>query len=101
MACRDARGSISWSTCCRQSRVRGRIPVFGGDQWRPFLHVDDAAPPFVQLLCLPPGRGAEIFNIGANSENYTIAQVGQIIKRIVPEAELVVDLSATIGGTIA
>jgi nucleoside-diphosphate-sugar epimerase len=69
----------------------GRITVFGGDQWRPFLHVDDAADAVAQLLCLPPGRGAEIFNIGANSENYTIAQVGQIIKGIVPEAELIVE----------
>ena len=67
----------------------GCITVFGGDQWRPFLHVDDAADAVAQLLCLPPGRGAEIFNVGSNSENYTIAQVGQIVKRIVPEAELV------------
>jgi len=71
----------------------GCITVFGGDQWRPFLHVDDAAIAVAQLLCLPPGRGAEIFNVGSNSENYTIAQVGQIIKRIVPEAELVVEPS--------
>ena len=67
------------------------ITVFGGDQWRPFLHVDDAADAVAQLLCLPPRRGAEIFNVGSNSENYTIAQVGEIIKRIVPEAELVVE----------
>ncbi len=69
----------------------GCITVFGGDQWRPFLHVDDAAVAVAKLLCLPPGRGAEIFNVGANSENYTIAQVGQIVKGIVPEAELIVE----------
>jgi nucleoside-diphosphate-sugar epimerase len=69
----------------------GRITVFGGDQWRPFLHVDDAALAVSQLLCLPPGRGAEIFNVGSNTENYTIAQVGEIVKRIVPEAELVIE----------
>jgi nucleoside-diphosphate-sugar epimerase len=69
----------------------GRITVFGGDQWRPFLHVDDAALAVAQLLCLPPGRGAEIFNVGSNAENYTIAQVGQIVKRIVPEAELIIE----------
>jgi nucleoside-diphosphate-sugar epimerase len=69
----------------------GRITVRGGDQWRPFLHVDDAAQAVAQLLCLPPGRGAEVFNVGSNTENYTIAQVGEIVKRIVPEAELVVE----------
>jgi nucleoside-diphosphate-sugar epimerase len=67
----------------------GRITVFGGDQWRPFVHVDDAALAVTQLLSLPPGRGAEIFNVGSNDENYTIADVGEIVKRIVPEAELV------------
>jgi nucleoside-diphosphate-sugar epimerase len=69
----------------------GCIPVFGGDQWRPFLHVDDAALAVTQLLCLPPGRGAEIFNVGSNAENYTIADLGKLVKRIVPEAELVVE----------
>jgi nucleoside-diphosphate-sugar epimerase len=69
----------------------GCIPVFGGDQWRPFLHVDDAALAVTQLLCLPPGRGAEIFNAGSNAENYTIADLGKLVKRIVPEAELVVE----------
>ena len=67
----------------------GCITVFGGDQWRPFLHVDDAALAVAQLLGLPPGRGAEIYNVGSNAENYTIARVGEIVKKIVPEAELV------------
>jgi nucleoside-diphosphate-sugar epimerase len=68
----------------------GRISIFGGDQWRPFLHVDDAALAVAQLLCLPPGRGAEVFNVGSDAENYTIAQVGEIVKRIVPEAQFIV-----------
>jgi nucleoside-diphosphate-sugar epimerase len=67
----------------------GRITVFGGNQWRPFLHVDDAARAVAQLLGLPPGRGAEIYNVGSNHENYTIAGVGEIVKKTVPEAELV------------
>jgi nucleoside-diphosphate-sugar epimerase len=67
----------------------GCITVFGGDQWRPFLHVDDAALAVAQLLSLPPGLGAEIFNVGSNAENYTIARVGEIVKKIVPEAELI------------
>jgi nucleoside-diphosphate-sugar epimerase len=69
----------------------GRITVFGGDQWRPFLHVDDAALAVAKLLHLPPGRGAEVFNVGSNRENYTIAQVGEIVRRIVPEAELILE----------
>lgn len=66
----------------------GQITVFGGDQWRPFLHVDDAALAVSELLRLPPGRGAEVFNVGSDKENYTIAQVGEIVKTVVPQAEL-------------
>jgi nucleoside-diphosphate-sugar epimerase len=69
----------------------GCITVFGGDQWRPFLHVDDAAQAVAQLLRLPPGLGAEIFNVGSNAENYTITRVGEIVKKIVPEAELILE----------
>jgi nucleoside-diphosphate-sugar epimerase len=71
-----------------KAAFEGRITVFGGDQWRPFLHVEDAALAVVRLLDLPPGRGADVFNVGSNKENYTIAQVGGIVKTVVPEAEL-------------
>jgi nucleoside-diphosphate-sugar epimerase len=67
-----------------------QITIFGGDQWRPFLHVDDAALAVQKLLQLPAGRGAEIFNVGSNVENYTITDVGEIIKKYVPDAELVI-----------
>ena len=67
-----------------------QITIFGGDQWRPFLHVDDAALAIQQLLQLPAGRGTEIFNVGSNTENYTINQIGEIIKKYVPDAELVI-----------
>lgn len=66
----------------------GAITVFGGSQWRPFLHVDDAALAISQLLRRPAGSGAEIFNVGSNKENYTIEQVAEIVKKYVPEAEI-------------
>jgi dTDP-D-glucose 4,6-dehydratase len=51
--------------------------------------VDDAALAIRKLLRLPAGRGAEIFNVGSNAENYTIKQVGEIIQKYVPDAKLV------------
>ena len=71
-----------------------RITVYGGDQWRPFVHVDDAALSLLKALEAP--RVAvqnEIFNVGSDDQNFTIAQVGEIIQQLVPEAELV-DLGA-------
>jgi len=72
-----------------KAMIDGEITVFGGDQWRPFLHVDDAARAVQMLLCLPMRAKAEVFNVGASRENYTIRQVGKIIKRCIPEAKLV------------
>jgi nucleoside-diphosphate-sugar epimerase len=70
--------------------VEGRITVSGGDQWRPFVHVDDAALAVFKALEAPlPVVHNRTFNVGSNEQNYTISQVGEVIQRIVPAAELV------------
>lgn len=70
--------------------VEHAITVFGGDQWRPFVHVDDAALAVLTVLeaPLPLVRG-QIFNVGSNGQNYTIRQVAEIIQSVVPDAEIV------------
>ena len=67
-----------------------KITVFGGDQWRPFLHVADAALGVFHAIEAPLAvvRG-ETFNVGSNHQNYTIRQVGEMIHALVPEAELI------------
>lgn len=72
-----------------KAAFEGRVAVFGGEQWRPFVHVDDAAHALVQLLRLPAGRGAEVFNVGSNQQNYTIDQVAEIVQNVLPETEIV------------
>jgi nucleoside-diphosphate-sugar epimerase len=70
--------------------VDRQITVFGGDQWRPFLHVDDAAQAILQVLEAPLGLvRSQIFNVGSNEQNYTIKQIGELIQKQVPEAELI------------
>ena len=72
----------------------GKITILGGDQWRPFLHVHDAARAVFKALEAPlPLVRNQIFNVGSNEQNYTIAQVGEMIQRMVPEA-LLVDLGS-------
>lgn len=68
----------------------GEITIFGGEQWRPFLHVDDAASAIALLLERPIPKTGEpaIFNIGSNSENYTIRQIGQLVRKHVPDAAI-------------
>ncbi len=72
-----------------KAAVDRKITVFGGDQWRPFVHVDDAAHGILMVIEAPLSvvRG-QIFNVGSNEQNYTIRQVAEIIKGIVPEAEI-------------
>lgn len=64
-----------------------KITIFGGDQWRPWLHLDDAS--LAYLICLEKPiekiRG-RIFNVV--SENYKMIEVGRKINSICPEAKL-------------
>lgn len=52
----------------------GKITVFGGDQYRPFLHVQDAAEACLRILKRPK---AGLYNLGGT--NYRIKEVAQRI----------------------
>jgi nucleoside-diphosphate-sugar epimerase len=70
--------------------TESQITISGGDQWRPFVHVDDAALAALTALEAPrPVVYKETFNVGSNEQNYTIQQVGEIIRRLVPTAQVV------------
>jgi nucleoside-diphosphate-sugar epimerase/sorbitol-specific phosphotransferase system component IIC len=70
--------------------VDKEITIFGGDQWRPFVHVDDAALAILTTLEAPLNLVRnQVFNIGSNEQNYTITQVGQMIKAYLPDAMIV------------
>lgn len=67
----------------------GEITIFGGSQWRPFVHVEDVAQAIMRSLEAPISsvKGG-IFNVGSDKQNYTISQVGELIQRLVPQARL-------------
>ena len=70
--------------------VDGTITIQGGDQWRPFIHVDDGAEAIIRCLQAPVEtvRG-EVFNVGSDENNHTIREVGEMIRRAIPEVEVV------------
>jgi len=69
--------------------VEGKITVYGGDQWRPFVHVDDAALAILKALQSPLATVRnKVFNVGSDEQNYTIQQVAEIIQRLVPTAQV-------------
>lgn len=72
-----------------KAKIEGKITLYGGDQWRPFLHVDDAALSVFRALEAPVEQVKnEIFNVGGEHLNYTLGQVADVIKKQVPDAEI-------------
>jgi len=64
-----------------------KITVFGGHQWRPLLHLNDAAQAYINCLEAPLEKvRGEIFNV--LSENYKMIEIGKIINSICPTAKL-------------
>jgi nucleoside-diphosphate-sugar epimerase len=64
--------------------VDGKITVFGGGQWRPFLHVNDAAGALLKAVGAPTDLvHGEVFNVGSNEQNYQIGEAAQIIQSLV------------------
>jgi nucleoside-diphosphate-sugar epimerase len=65
------------------------IPVYGGEQYRPLVHVHDAARAFVEVLEAPEELvDHQIFNVGDNDLNYKIKEVGGIVEENVEGAEV-------------
>jgi nucleoside-diphosphate-sugar epimerase len=67
----------------------GKIVIFNRDQWRPFVHVYDAARAFATMLEAPAAAvSGEIFNIGCYDSNHRLAELAEKIARIVPAVEV-------------
>lgn len=65
---------VNTMTAC--ARTHGKIRVTGATQWRPHLHVQDAAEAFLQAVRSPRAAGG-IFNVGTDGQNFTIAEVAE------------------------
>ncbi len=62
----------------------GRITVFGGNQMRPNIHIDDIVDLYLMLLQVPDQIIAgKIYNAGY--ENYTIAEIAKIVQDVVQQ----------------
>jgi nucleoside-diphosphate-sugar epimerase len=68
----------------------GKITIFNGEQWRPFMHVHDAARAFV--ACLEANNldvvSGEIFNAGSYGLNHHLADVAKEIASVIPTVEV-------------
>jgi nucleoside-diphosphate-sugar epimerase len=70
----------------------GKITIFGGDQWRPHVHVNDVAKAILLVLESPLDKvSGEIFNLGSNKNNFTVNEIGNFVKQVIPSVEVVTE----------
>jgi len=63
-----------------QALSQHKITVEGGKQWRPFIHVEDAATAYLLALEKKPSKIRGIFNLGGDELNYQLNDIGKLIK---------------------
>ena len=60
---------------------KGAITVFGGDQKRPNIHIEDMADLYVLLMDLPDEKiRQKVWNAGF--QNYTVSQIASMVKEV-------------------
>ncbi|SCL25340.1 NAD-dependent epimerase/dehydratase family protein [Micromonospora inyonensis] len=90
------RFDLAVNTMTAMAVQQRRVVVHGGEQWRPFLHVEDAAEAFALAVGVPAGGSSGgIYNCGSNGENYRLRDIGEMVAAVVPGARLEVTPSAT------
>jgi len=73
---------------------KGRITVFGGEQKRPNIHMEDVTDLYVNCLRYPAEKIAgRIFNAGY--ENHTVRELAEVVKRGLGQPDLPVEVQQT------
>jgi nucleoside-diphosphate-sugar epimerase len=70
----------------RDAVLKGEVTIFGGEQWRPFVHVGDIARALRLAVDQPLPEGQPILNVGDNLDNYQLRDLKQEIEERVPGA---------------
>ncbi|OYR61622.1 oxidoreductase [Halorubrum ezzemoulense] len=67
------------------------LTVYGdGSNWRPFIHVRDAARAYLDAALDPDAWPKRVYNVGSNEGNYRISEIAEIVRE-----ELERDLDVT------
>ncbi|RAP27552.1 hypothetical protein DID74_00165 [Candidatus Marinamargulisbacteria bacterium SCGC AG-333-B06] len=67
--------------------IEKNFQIFGPSQWRPFIHCADVAEAFFLASKAPSSIVSnEIFNVGNTNQNYTLGDLGSLVKNLIPES---------------
>jgi nucleoside-diphosphate-sugar epimerase len=69
------------------------LSVFNGNSYRPFISVSDLSRALMILLNDQNNNNRQIFNIGDNSNNFTINEISEIVQSINPKIKVQVNES--------
>ena len=57
------------------------LTVYGdGTNWRPFIHVQDAARAFKHAACNPESWSKHVYNVGSDEGNHQVADIAEIVR---------------------
>ena len=60
-----------------------------GTPWRPIVHIRDITAAFIAVLDAPwEAVHNQAFNVGANSENYQVSQLAEIVRDVMPGVDI-------------
>lgn len=66
-----------------------KIQIFGGEQWRPFISVNDVCQGILTALQSEMEKVKnQVFNLGDAEENYQLTEVGNIIREVLPGVDV-------------
>jgi nucleoside-diphosphate-sugar epimerase len=76
------------NTITARAAIDGKVQILGPKQWRPHLHVQDAAEAFVRAVTAEEHTGVATYNVGNNNQNFTIGQIADKVTGVLPNVEV-------------
>ncbi|MDR1608004.1 MAG: NAD(P)-dependent oxidoreductase [Deltaproteobacteria bacterium] len=73
----------------REATLKGQVKIFSGQQWRPFVHVFDAARAYLLALNAPLELVAgQVFNVGSNAQNIQFKDLAAQLLTALPQTQI-------------
>ena len=71
-----------------QATTNKKITIEGGDQWRPFIHVHDAARAYLAALEKTPSKSNNILNLGGDDLNFQLKDIGNMVHKSIDNVKI-------------
>lgn len=71
-----------------QAITEKKISIEGGDQWRPFVHVQDAANAYILALEKQKSKSKGIFNLGGADLNHQLKDIANFTSEAFPKTQI-------------